>query len=73
MDMRNGNMYPSREAAEQVGVPSESLVEVEPEIVVVTSGPFKGRRYLRTKTGLVRLKERLNENHPNFQESTSQD
>lgn len=56
MDDRNGNMYPTREAAQAAGVPDEHIVEVEPEVVVVVSGPFKGRRYKRTAHGLVRLK-----------------
>ena len=56
MDDRNGTLYPSREAAQQAGVPDEHIVTVEPEVVLVTSGPFKGRRYRRTSKGLVRLR-----------------
>lgn len=47
MDMRTGDLYPSIEAALGAGVPREHLVEVEPEIVRVTNGPFKGRVYQR--------------------------
>ena len=57
MDDRNGNLYPTIEAARKAGVPRKHIVEVEPEVVCVTSGPFKGRRYRRTKSGLVRLKD----------------
>jgi len=56
MDMRNGDMYPSRAAAEAAGVPSEHIAEVEAEIVRVTSGPFKGRVYRRNGNGnLLRI------------------
>lgn len=57
MDTRNGNIYPSRELAEAAGVPDEHLVEIEPEVVRVTSGPFKGRVYKRTSSGLERVDE----------------
>ena len=57
MDDRNGNLYRSRELALAAGVPAEHVVEVEPEIVTVTSGPFKGRRYLRTASGIRRLED----------------
>lgn len=53
--MRTGDMYLSLESARQAGVPDEHIVEVESEIVVVTSGPFRGRRYQRTTSGLIRL------------------
>ena len=61
MDTRNGNMYPSREAAQLAGVPDEHIAEVDAEIVVVISGPFKGRRYRRTATGIVRLPDDAHE------------
>ena len=54
MDMRNGDLYPSREAAQAAGVPDEQLAEVDPVLVHVTSGPFKGRVYQRTASGLQR-------------------
>lgn len=57
MDMRNGNIYPSHEAALLAGVPEEHIAEVEPEVVLITFGPFKGRRYRRTATGLERIRE----------------
>lgn len=47
MDMRNGDIYPSRAAALLAGVPADQIAEVEPEIVRVTSGPFRGRVYER--------------------------
>ena len=58
MDMRTGELYESREAAKAAGVPDEFLAEVEvvPTIVRVTTGPFKGRVYQRTKDGLRRLR-----------------
>jgi len=65
MDMRNGDLHPSLEAALAAGVPREYLAEVEPEIVRVTSGPFKGRVYQRTRTGL----ERRIDLEPNRQEA----
>ena len=58
MDTRNGDIYPSKELALAMGVPDKDLVEVDPEIVVVTSGPFKGRRYERTITGIRRLPDK---------------
>lgn len=47
MDMRTGDIYPDLQAALDAGVPAEHAAEVEPEIVRVTSGPFKGRVYQR--------------------------
>lgn len=55
MDMRNGAVYESVEAAKAAGVPNEHIAEVE-SLVRVTSGPFKGRVYQRTVSGLRRLK-----------------
>lgn len=57
MDMRNGDLHASRDAALEAGVPSDEIAEVEPvagsledpEIVRVTSGPFKGRVYERNR------------------------
>lgn len=59
MDMRTGDVYPTLDAALNAGVPREHLAEVEPVIVRVTSGPFKGRIYERTPTGLRRIKEKV--------------
>jgi hypothetical protein len=60
MDTRNGDLYPSKELALAAGVPEEHIVEVEPEIVRVTNGPFKGRRYRRDPVtrNLIRLPDR---------------
>ena len=41
MDDRNGTMYPSREAAQEAGVPDEHIKEIR----IIRSGPFRGRRY----------------------------
>ena len=59
MDDRQGNIYESRQAALAAGVPDEHIQEVEPEfgLLRVLSGPFKGRLYRRTATGLVRVTE----------------
>jgi len=60
MDTRTGDLYPDLAAALAAGVPREHAVEVEPEIVRVTSGPFKGRRYQRDPVtrNLIRLPDR---------------
>jgi hypothetical protein len=57
MDMRNGDIYPDRATALAAGVPDELVVEIEPEIVRVKNGPFKGRVYRRDAVTrqLVRL------------------
>ncbi len=47
MDMRNGDIYPDRATAIAAGVPAHELAEIEPEIVRVVSGPFRGRIYER--------------------------
>ena len=47
MDMRNGDIYPNRATALAAGVPEHEIAEIEPEIVRVTSGPFRGRVYER--------------------------
>lgn len=47
MDMRNGDLYASREAALLAGVPEEHVAEIDVEIVRVANGPFKGRVYQR--------------------------
>jgi hypothetical protein len=47
MDIRNGEMYPNRATALAAGVPADQITEIEPVIVRVTSGPFKGRVYER--------------------------
>ena len=64
MDDRNGNVYPSLAAALDAGVPAEHAKEVEAiygELLRVTSGPFKGRTYRRTATGVVRVDNQTNE------------
>jgi len=43
MDDRTGQIYPSVGAALAAGVPAEHIKEVK--VTVITSGPFKGRRY----------------------------
>ena len=57
MDMRTGDLYQSREEALAAGVPEQFVVEVDHagEVVTVTAGPFKGRTYRRTSSGLQRL------------------
>ena len=59
MDMRNGNIYSDLEAALAAGVPPEHAVGVQPEgdLLRITSGPFKGRTYRRTATGIARVDE----------------
>ncbi|HAM56090.1 MAG TPA: hypothetical protein DCQ64_12065 [Candidatus Rokubacteria bacterium] len=54
MDMRNGDLYPTREAAALAGVPDDQIAEVEPVIVTVKNGPFKGRMYERMPNGGLR-------------------
>lgn len=59
MDMRNGDIYDTPEAARAAGVPADQLEEVEvigDEVVRITSGPFKGRLYRRTASGLQRMR-----------------
>lgn len=56
MDTRNGDLYTNREAARLAGVPEDKIEEVTPEVVRITSGPFKGRLYRRTPNGLVRVR-----------------
>jgi hypothetical protein len=56
MDTRNGNMYPSREAAIAAGVPESDVVQGR--IVTFTSGPFKDRTYLSTAKGLIRIRKK---------------
>lgn len=62
MDMRNGDLYPSREAALAAGVPADRIAQVKPvsgdtlEIVRIDTGPFRGRVYRRTATGLKRAR-----------------
>jgi|WetSurMetagenome_2_1015567.scaffolds.fasta_scaffold1049185_2 hypothetical protein len=61
MDDRQGNIYPSLDAAKAADVPDEHAHEVEAiydELLRVTNGPFKGRVYRRTATGVVRVNER---------------
>ncbi len=59
MDMRNGDIYQNRDAAIAAGVPDDQIAEVEPEIVRVKSGPFRGRVYERNPftRQLVRRKD----------------
>jgi hypothetical protein len=47
MDMRTGDLYVTKEKARAAGVSEEYLAEVEPEIVRIINGPFKGRVYQR--------------------------
>lgn len=53
MDMRTGQIYPSRDAALDAGVPEEHAVPVDVSagIITIVSGPFKGRRYERRSDG----------------------
>lgn len=67
MDMRNGDMYRSFDEARAAGVPDDYIVKVEPEIVRVTNGPFKGRVYQRNAR--TRQLERRHDLEPNFQEA----
>lgn len=62
MDIRTGETYETREAAQAAGVPDSDIAEVVrhdqgvPE-VRFKSGPFKDRVYKRTPNGqLVRVK-----------------
>lgn len=57
MDDRQGNIYPTLQDALAAGVPPKHIQTVEPEFgyLRVTSGPFKGRLYRRTATGLERV------------------
>lgn len=60
MDTRQGNIYPDHAAALAAGVPNEDVASVTPisdDILLVTSGPMKGRYYKRTATGLLRVME----------------
>ena len=56
MDMRNGYLYQTKEAAKAAGVPDEHIAEVE-NVVRVLSGPFKGRVYRKLEHGIERLLE----------------
>lgn len=49
MDTRNHEIYPSRESATNAGVPDEHIEQVD--VMTITSGPFKGRRYLKNADG----------------------
>ncbi len=53
MNMDTGRLYESEAAALADGGKPESIVPVEVtgEIITVTSGPFKGRRYERLSNG----------------------
>lgn len=67
MDMRNGDLYRSRDEAIASGVPVEHIAEVEPEIVRVKNGPFKGRVYQRH--AVTRQLERRHDLERNIQEA----
>lgn len=65
MDLRTGDLYASLAAGRAAGVPDDVLVEVtafggdeavDPALIRITSGPFKGRVYQRTGKGLVRIR-----------------
>jgi len=49
MDTRNGNLYASRDAAIEAGVPEDAVAMVdtthEGGVITIANGPFKGRRY----------------------------
>lgn len=62
MDMRTGDLYPSLQAALDAGVPREHVAEVEPVIVRVSAGPFKGRVYQRNAYGQLERRIDLEKN-----------
>lgn len=55
MDTRTGDLYANRQDALDAGVPEEFVKEADVEetgdIVTITSGPFKGRQYIRRSDG----------------------
>jgi len=55
MDTRTGDLYPTREAALDAGVPDDQIEHVgsirENVIVRIASGPFRGRVYERRVGG----------------------
>jgi len=59
MDMRTWKLYESSEAAMADGVPERFVANVNVvreetgEVVTITSGPFKGRRYARNSDGTL--------------------
>ena len=55
LDTHNGKRYSSVEEALEKGALKENIAEVRPETVIVTYGPFKGRRYLYVNNRFVRL------------------
>ncbi len=58
MDTRQGNIYETEEDALKAGVPKEFVAKVEAineEILRIVNGPFKGREYKRTSTGIIRV------------------
>lgn len=65
MDLRNGRTYETRDAARAAGVPDSDLALVrvddrtgEPDVKLVTNGPFKGRKYRRNELGqMERVRE----------------
>jgi hypothetical protein len=55
MDTRNGNLYNTRDEAIAAGVPEQFIAPVNVtetgDVITVTSGPFKGRQYVRNSDG----------------------
>jgi hypothetical protein len=49
MDTRTGQLYPTKELAIADNVPEKYVKEVD--VVMIESGPFKGRKYVRTSDG----------------------
>ena len=64
MDLRTGRTYDSQADALAAGVPASDIVEVEqtidgPNVRTITTGPFKGRTYVRNERGqMVRVPTR---------------
>lgn len=63
MDMRTGELYATREAALEAGVPEGKIEHVEglkePVLVRITTGPFNGRIYERGRFGGLRRRKDL--------------
>lgn len=52
MDDRTGELYRDRDTAIEAGVPANHVVEVE--VRAITSGPFKGRKYIFQGEKMIR-------------------